>query len=337
MQALVLVLLLVLTSLAEVCPGRCEDAKLFCESYFGGDGSLAMTSCVIEKGVVSSFECSCNLRVGIVVRNEGGHCAWNDSFQNSPLGERCWKSTGICPSSNICVDTTDKIGLNDSTTLFAEGCSFNKLTCKVNEPAKHHLIVECDVCDGGYYSIETTGSNCSRHYVLPEPTEAHLACSPSIDCSGHGCCLPVSQRKDNLTLCTCFADDVRGYWDGPACTECSKRYEGPLCTIRKTAIVIVLTELAARPLLMTFPILISIFGFVILSIVRREWSSDEVFEITDLRRAGLNPLGLVLPRDRSGLHPKGIPSRPSSSRGMINEAETVRREAIRRGRNVPLL
>ena len=69
----------------------------------------------------------------------------------------------------------------------------------------------CTICAPGYY-----GAAC----LMDCPG------SPCLPCNGHGVC---DDGVDGTGLCTCFADAVNGFWDGPDCNVCAYGYYGPAC------------------------------------------------------------------------------------------------------------
>ena len=131
---------------------------------------------------------------------------------------------GLCQQDNIsssaasslssfrCVCDAHFYGADCSLSCSEAGCTdaygVAGLTCSPEGACRcpEHftsLTQRCSACEDGWYGV---------------------LCEVPCPCSGHGGCDRVSG------VCVCFADDVRGYWDGASCSQCASAYMGDRCT-----------------------------------------------------------------------------------------------------------
>lgn len=306
---------LFLVTRASPCEGTCSNATSVCQSLFGTpNGNVTAERCV-ERDLYADLSCVCSAYdAGLnSIRLSYANVTWDQSystciatnnFENAPQGALCTEVTGVCPTRADC---------SSATSPFARVCATQSLACRdptqgevalgaSNGMASVTGVFHCFSCDGGSYTIlldeRSNGSTRRCHKNFTKPTNA--TCVPATTCNGHGCCAAVLlESAPSLGTCSCYQDSVRGFFDPKtACMECSAAYDsngadGKRCTNPKSQLVVLLLNLGiSSPAAMVIPNLFILVLFLIFALARRTWVSDDEFEMTALRRAGIrwNPL-----------------------------------------------
>ena len=308
-----------LTDSTADCPFSCSNADAWCADIFGRGGSVHSAQCYPG----SSFRCICNegTWIDIHVNQSTGRCDWNETFQSSPSGGSCLKSTGVCPKLADCAS---------NASFFSDQCRNGQMSCAAGAEANGSAAfkMSCFTCSGGSYSIISSQGSCTMVATAPA-----VPCDPVSRCSGHGCCLSPEEPAFVDSQCTCFGDPTNGYWSGAYCNSCDAQHTSVFsgCTQTKSQVQILLTTLGASPTAMILPNLMVLVIFVLFGLVRRQWTSDEESDMCVRREAGLNPLPASMQQHGLNFRPRALVKRPSQSRGFMNQIEMKRQDTLRRG------